>query len=68
VIFPQSNLKDWEEIPPYIRKGLEFRVVDRMESVVEILLGLRPGERKLPPRPASAHPQGSPPSLQPKAD
>ncbi|MEI8093156.1 MAG: endopeptidase La [Spirochaetales bacterium] len=51
VIFPQSNLKDWEEIPAYIRKGLEFHLVDRMDSVIEILLGLKPGERKLPPRP-----------------
>jgi len=50
VIFPQSNLKDWEEIPAYIRKGLTAHLVDRMESVIEILLGLKPGDRKLAPR------------------
>ena len=54
VIFPQSNLKDWEEIPEYIRKGLTAHQVDRMESVIEILLDLKPGERKAPPkRPAT---------------
>jgi ATP-dependent Lon protease len=57
VLFPQSNLKDWEEIPEYIRKGLEFHLVDRMEQVIEILLGLKPGERKAPPRPLKRPPQ-----------
>jgi len=50
VLFPKNNVKDWEEIPDYIRKGLAFHVVDKMESVVEILLDLKPGDRKLPAR------------------
>lgn len=63
VIFPKNNVKDWEEIPDYIRKGLTFHVVERMEQVVEILLGLKPGDRKAPVRPAAkasqARPDGS---------
>jgi len=49
VLFPKNNLKDWEEIPDYIRKGLEFHVVAQMEQVVEILLGLKVGDRKPTP-------------------
>jgi ATP-dependent Lon protease len=40
-------VKDWEEIPDYIRKGLTFHVVDHMEQVIEILLDLKPGDRKV---------------------
>ena len=43
ILFPKSNLKDWEEIPDYIRKGLEIRVVEKMEEVVDILLDLPRG-------------------------
>jgi len=50
ILFPKNNVKDWEEIPDYIRKGLGFHVVEKMESVVEILLDLKPGERKPTPR------------------
>jgi len=50
VLFPKNNVKDWEEIPDYIRKGLAFHVIDRMEQAVEILLDLKPGDRPLPPR------------------
>ena len=35
-------MKDWEEIPDYIRKGLKFHVVEKMEQVIEILLDLKP--------------------------
>jgi ATP-dependent Lon protease len=52
VLFPKNNVKDWEEIPDYIRKGLTHHVVDRMEQVIEILLDLKAGDRKAPPRTA----------------
>jgi ATP-dependent Lon protease len=51
VLFPKNNVKDWEEIPDYIRKGLTHHVVDRMEQVIEILLDLKAGDRKAPSRP-----------------
>jgi ATP-dependent Lon protease len=44
VLFPKNNVKDWEEIPEYIRKGLAFHPVERMEEVIGILLGLEPAE------------------------
>jgi len=40
VLFPKNNVKDWEEIPEYIRKGLTAHPVERMEEVVALLLGL----------------------------
>jgi len=59
ILFPKNNVKDWEEIPDYIRKGLGFQVVEKMEQVVELLLDLKPGDRKLsPPRPKKTHPIG----------
>jgi ATP-dependent Lon protease len=51
ILFPKNNVKDWEEIPDYIRKGLEFHVVEKMEQVLEILLDLKAGHRK----PATRH-------------
>ena len=51
ILFPKNNVKDWEEIPDYIRKGLEFHVVEKMEQVIEILLGLKAGDRAAPARP-----------------
>jgi ATP-dependent Lon protease len=50
VLFPKANLKDWDEIPEYIRQGLTFHPVESMETVVELMLGLKPGERKTPVR------------------
>ncbi len=38
VIFPKSNLRDWEEIPEYVRKGLKAYPVDRVEQVWELVL------------------------------
>lgn len=37
IIFPKQNLKDWEEIPAYIRKGLAFHPVDTMDDVTRLL-------------------------------
>jgi ATP-dependent Lon protease len=50
ILFPKNNLKDWEEIPDYIRRGLVFHTVEAMEQVVEILLDLKPGDRTVAPR------------------
>ncbi len=44
VLFPKSNEKDWEEIPDYIRKGLDFKPINRMEEVLEIMLGVNLNE------------------------
>ncbi|NNM53185.1 MAG: endopeptidase La [Spirochaetales bacterium] len=44
ILFPKSNEKDWEEIPDYIRKGLEFKPINRMEEVLEIMLGVNLNE------------------------
>lgn len=49
VLFPKSNLRDWEEIPDYIRKGLTPHPVETMEEVTDILLGKPPA----PPLPRS---------------
>ena len=42
VIFPKSNLRDWEEIPDYIRKGLSYHPVETMDEITSILLGEPP--------------------------
>ncbi len=49
VLFPKNNVKDWEEIPEYIRKGLTPHPVERMEEVILTLLGLGPVEKKTQP-------------------
>lgn len=33
IIFPKTNLKDWEEIPEYVRKGLKPHPVETIEDV-----------------------------------
>jgi ATP-dependent Lon protease len=37
IIIPRQNLKDLEEIPDYIKKGIAFHPVDRMEEVIDIV-------------------------------
>lgn len=37
IIFPKSNLKDWEEIPDYIRKGLNANPVEKIEDVWQLV-------------------------------
>lgn len=39
VIIPLENKKDLEEIPAYIRKGMNFHLVERLEEVIEIAFG-----------------------------
>jgi ATP-dependent Lon protease len=37
IIIPEQNLKDLEEIPEYIKKGIEFHPVQTMEQVTELI-------------------------------
>ena len=37
IIIPEQNLKDLEEIPDYIKKGIEFHPVQTMEQVTELI-------------------------------
>jgi ATP-dependent Lon protease len=36
VIFPKDNMRDYEELPEYIRKGLTIHFVDHYDEVFEI--------------------------------
>ncbi len=38
IIYPKQNDKDLDEIPDYIKKGIQFHPVERMEEVLEIAL------------------------------
>ena len=35
IIIPKQNEKDLDEIPTYIKKGITFHPVSRMEEVIE---------------------------------
>jgi ATP-dependent Lon protease len=37
IIIPEQNLKDLEEIPDYIKKGIEFHPIQTMEQVTELI-------------------------------
>ena len=37
IIIPESNLRDLEEIPDYIKKGITFHPVKTMEEVIELI-------------------------------
>jgi ATP-dependent Lon protease len=37
IIIPKQNLKDLEEIPDYIKKGIEFHPVETMDQVTELI-------------------------------
>jgi len=39
IIIPKENLKDVDEIPEEVKKGIAFHPVSRMEEVVQIALG-----------------------------
>jgi len=39
IIIPKANLKDLEEIPENVKKGITFHPVERMEEVIAIALG-----------------------------
>jgi ATP-dependent Lon protease len=67
IVLPRKNENDLEEIPPQVRKGLEFHFADRVEDVLELALTAappsprkqdagktrRPGVRARPEAPAS---------------
>ena len=36
IIIPRSNLKDLEEIPEHVKKGITFHPVNTMEEVIDI--------------------------------
>lgn len=36
IILPKENRKDLDDIPPYIKKGLNFHLVDQVEEVINI--------------------------------
>ena len=42
VIIPKQNEKDLKELPDYVRQGVEFRLVETMDEVLEI--ALKPAE------------------------
>jgi len=37
IIIPKQNEKDLEEIPAYVKKGIVFHPVSRMEEVIELI-------------------------------
>ncbi|MFW6361591.1 MAG: endopeptidase La [Spirochaetota bacterium] len=37
IIIPKANVKDLEEIPDHVKKGIEFRPVESMEEVIDIV-------------------------------
>ena len=39
IIVPQWNKKDLEDIPPKVRKAIDFKLVDDMMDVIKIALG-----------------------------
>ena len=39
LIFPEANRKDFEELPEYLRKGLQVHFAGKYEEVCEIALG-----------------------------
>jgi ATP-dependent Lon protease len=53
VIAPQPNEKDLEEIPPHIRKRLEFKFVKHMDDVLSIALTADPVRSTEPSEPDS---------------
>ncbi|AFG37502.1 endopeptidase La [Spirochaeta africana] len=38
ILFPDQNLKDLDEIPDYVQKGISFHPVRRMQEVLELAL------------------------------
>jgi ATP-dependent Lon protease len=37
VILPEANRRDWEEVPEYIRRGIEVHFVETFQEVVELV-------------------------------
>ncbi len=55
IIIPRANVRDLDEIPDHVRKGITFHPVSRMEEVIELAFpnGKR-GKRALAPAAAKA--------------
>ena len=39
IIFPAANLSDWQEIPQFIREGLQFFPVGEYQQVFDVCFG-----------------------------
>src|SRR6056297_793698 len=37
IVIPKANVKDLEEIPAHVKKGIDFRPVESMEEVIDIV-------------------------------
>ena len=37
IIFPKSNIAEWEELPDYLKEGLEPRFVEYYEEIFEFV-------------------------------
>ncbi len=48
IILPRRNAGDLEEIPEHLRSEMTFHLVDRLDEVIELALGVRP--RRSPPK------------------
>ena len=42
LIFPKDNLRDYDELPAYLKKGLEVHFVDYYDEVFKIAFGKEP--------------------------
>jgi len=45
IIIPEANAREVEEMPPYVRKRIEFLPVKDMDGVMKILFPARPKKR-----------------------
>ncbi|MBP7734634.1 MAG: endopeptidase La [Spirochaetes bacterium] len=48
IILPRENSKDLDDIPPYIKKGLNFHLVEQVEEVITIAFTQKGKKRKTP--------------------
>ncbi|ULQ59397.1 endopeptidase La [Brucepastera parasyntrophica] len=46
IIIPKANLRDLDDIPEHVRKGITFHPVTRMEEVVELTFSAKKGPAK----------------------
>jgi ATP-dependent Lon protease len=45
IILPKDNSNDLDEVPDYVKKGLEFILVSHFKEVAKILLGYNVNEK-----------------------
>jgi ATP-dependent Lon protease len=46
IIIPQANVRDLDDIPAHVRKGIDFHPVSRMEEVIELAFATRGGKSR----------------------